>query len=63
MKIYLKEIRQKRKLTLIRLSTLTGISKTHLNDIETGKKSPTIEILCKISIVLQVNITDLFECE
>lgn len=34
-----------------------------LNDIENGKRSPTLDQLEKIAIVLNVRITDLFKSE
>lgn len=47
----------------MQLEKLSGISKTTLNYIENGKRSPKLEQLEKIAIVLNVRMTDLFELE
>lgn len=59
-KINIWEIRTIKGLSLSELSDLSGVSKTHLNDIENGKKSPTLNILEKIALALDVNINDLY---
>ena len=61
MKILIWKARKEKKLTLKQLEVLTGISKTTLNYIENGERSPKLEQLEKIAIVLNVRITDLFE--
>lgn len=63
MKILIWEARQKKNLTLIKLASITGISKTTLNYIENNKKPPKLQQLEKIASVLDVRITDLFESE
>ncbi|MES0412622.1 helix-turn-helix transcriptional regulator [Anaerostipes caccae] len=52
--------RHNKNITLKQLQDLTGITKTALNDIENGKKSPTLDQLEKIAKALNVRITDLF---
>ena len=52
--------RHEKNITLKQLQDLTGINKTMLNDIENGKRSPTLDQLEKIAIALNVRITDLF---
>ncbi len=59
-KINIWEIRTIKGLSLSELSDLSDVSKTHLNDIENGKKSPTLNILEKIALALNVNIYDLY---
>ncbi len=58
--LFRSEIRTIKGLSLSELSDLSGVSKTHLNDIENGKKSPTLNILEKIALALNVNIYDLY---
>lgn len=55
------QARADKGLTLKQLETLSGISKTCLNNIENGKTSPTLNELESIAIALDVRITDLFE--
>lgn len=57
----IKEIRKKKDLTIYKLSKLTGIARSYLCELESGKKiNPTIETLYNISTILNVNIKDLF---
>jgi transcriptional regulator with XRE-family HTH domain len=59
----IKQIRQQRHMTLRQLEALSGISKTELSDIETGKKIPTVYTLCAIAKALQVTFCQLISCE
>lgn len=63
MKILTWQARDKKKITLMRLEELTGISKSTLNNIENGKVVPKITQLEKIAKALNMKITDLFESE
>jgi len=55
----LQAIRESRKLSLEKLSDLTGVSKSMLRQIETGKSSPTIATIWKIANGLKVSFTSL----
>jgi transcriptional regulator with XRE-family HTH domain len=55
----LKTIRNTRSLSLDQLSELTGVSKSMLRQIETGKSSPTIATIWKIANGLRVSFTAL----
>ena len=55
----LRLLREERNLSLARLSDLTGVSKSMLRQIETGKSSPTIATLWKIANGLRVPFTAL----
>lgn len=55
------DARIKRKLTLLQLAELTGISKSTLSDIENLKVYPRIDQLEKIAIALDVPIEKLYE--
>ena len=54
-------IRDARKLSLDQLSVLTGVSKSMLRQIETGKSSPTIATIWKIANGLKVSFTSLLK--
>lgn len=56
----LRTIREDRNLSLDQLSELTGVSKSMLRQIETGKSSPTIATIWKIANGLHVSFTALF---
>ncbi len=55
----LKSLRESRSLSLDQLADLTGVSKSMLRQIETGKSSPTIATIWKIANGLRVSFTAL----
>lgn len=57
----LKRIREEKKLSLEKLSELTGVSKSMLGQIERGSSSPTIATVWKIANGLKVSFTSLLE--
>ena len=59
--VYLWELRVLRKLTMSKLSTLCGLSKSTLSNIESGKTSPTLEQLETLARALNVGINDLYD--
>ena len=56
------KIRSSKKLTLQEMEVKTGVSKTAINDIENGKKSPRLDTLQLIANGLDVNVIDLIDC-
>lgn len=59
--LHIKEIRLKKKLTLKDLSVLTGISTSHINDIENNYKIPSLLITILLANALKVDIKEIFE--
>lgn len=55
------DLRAQKGLSLKDLSELSGLSKSHINDIENGNKSPTVNTLCRLSLALDVSPHDLFD--
>ena len=55
----LKSIREKEKLSLEKVSQLTGVSKTMIGQIERGDSSPTLTTIWKIANGLKVSFTSL----
>ena len=55
----LRQIRENRSLSLDQLSELTGVSKSMLRQIETGRSSPTIATIWKIANGLRISFTAL----
>jgi len=53
----LKNIRKEMKLSLEKLSDITGVSKAMLRQIETGESSPTINTIWKIAAGLKIPYT------
>ena len=50
--ILIKPIRISKNITLAQLSRMTGISDTHINDVENNLKEPGISILVRIAHAL-----------
>lgn len=63
MEILTWKARHNKNLTLMKLSDLTGISKSTLNNIENGRVSPTIKQLETIAKALEVRIGDLYDSQ
>lgn len=63
MKILTWQARNDKKVTLVKLSQRTGISKSTLNNIENNRVNPTIKQLEAIAKALEVKISDLYESE
>lgn len=55
----LKRIREEMKLSLEKVSEITGVSKAMLRQIETGESSPTINTVWKIATGLKVSYTSI----
>ena len=59
--ILLKQIRQDKSVTLNNLYKKSGVSTTHINDIENNIKSPSLLVMVRLSKALDVDITDLYK--
>lgn len=59
--ILLKEMRQRKKVTLNKLSEKSGISTTHINDIENNIKKPSLLVMVQLAKALDVDITELYK--
>lgn len=55
----LKKLREVRKLSLEKVSKLTGVSKSMLGQIERGEVNPTVSTIWKISNGLKISFTQL----
>lgn len=63
MKILLWDIRTKKNITLEKLASASGISKSTIQRIESGAISPTMNTMEKLAKGLDMKITDLFESD
>lgn len=59
--IFLKEVREKKNISLQRLSEITGMSKGHLSRIENGETMPTVLSIERIAIALKVDSKELYK--
>lgn len=57
----IKNIREKKNITIYRLSKITGINRSYLTQLENNKKfNPSLEVMYKIANALDVKVDDLF---
>lgn len=63
MKIHLKRLRLQNNFTQEQLSNISGVGRSYISEIETGKYIPTADILCKLCKALGCKLTDLVSCE
>lgn len=61
MRILLDEIMYKRNLTIRQVSIMTGIPKSTIADIASGKTIPRMDIMEQLAKGLKMHISDLYE--
>ena len=61
--ILIKEEREKKGMTLSKLSKKSGVSAAHLSEIEKKFKSPSLLVMVKIAKALDVEITKLYKVQ
>lgn len=59
--IKIKEIRKNKHLTLKQLSRKTGISTTHINDIENHMKDPSFSMMVRLAKGLDIEVRELYK--
>lgn len=59
--ILVKDIRQEKNISLKKLSNKSGVSTTHINDIENNIKSPSLYVMVRLAKALNVDITKLYK--
>jgi len=53
-KINLKKIREEKNISQSKLAILAGISRSYVSEIESGKKTPSLDMLERIAEALEV---------
>ena len=61
MKILLNEIMYKKGLTIRQVAIMTGVPKSTIVDIMSGRSIPRMDIMEQLAAGLKVRITDLYE--
>lgn len=61
MKVLLDQIMYERNLTVRQVSIMTGVPKSTISDIVSGRTSPRLNTLEQLAARLKVRMTDLFE--
>ncbi len=54
-------LRKQKKMSSLDLALEAEINKNYLSDLENGRRNPSLKILRKIAIALQISLSDLFE--
>lgn len=53
-------LRQEKGMSQLSFSFESGIAKSYLSELESGKRNPTVKVLNRIAIALGVTIEELF---
>ena len=59
--LLIKDIRIKKGYTLKQLSRISGVSSTHINDIENNLKKPSFSTILALCKALRVNVNDIYK--
>lgn len=62
-KMRIRAVRKVQGLTIVKLAEISGISKSHIAEIETGEQMPTLPVLCLLAAALNVSPMELFSYE
>lgn len=57
----IKDVRETKNVPLNRLSYKSGVSASHINDIENNLKMPSLLVMVKLAKALDVQITELYK--
>lgn len=57
----IKQLREAQGFTVNKLANLSGISQSHLREIELGNKNPTVETLSYFCEALNITLSDFFK--
>lgn len=55
----LKDVRKAKDISVYRLSQLSGVSETHIRDLERGDKNPSLDTLSRIAAPLGISLPEL----
>ena len=57
----IKFLRKSKKLSQLDLSLEAGVNKNYISDLEKGRRNPTILVLNKIAVALNIDLATLFK--
>ena len=60
--LFVKEERERQGVSVRALAEMAEISKTYLSEIERGERDPSVKIICKIAVALNVPLCYLIHC-
>jgi transcriptional regulator with XRE-family HTH domain len=53
-------LRKERHLSQLRLALDSGLAKSYISDLERGRRNPTVKVLLKVAVGLNVTLEELF---
>lgn len=56
----LRYMRKSKKMSIYKLSQETGISQSHISDLELGRRKPSVETLSRLVVPLGITLSELF---
>ena len=56
----LRSIRKAKNMSVYKLSQLSGVSETHIRDLERGDRNPSIDTLCRLVEPMGIPVSELF---
>ena len=56
----LRDIREEKKMSIYRITQITGVSGQHIKGIEEGTRQPTIETLQRLTAALGTSLAEVF---
>ena len=56
----LKTVRKSKNISVYKLSQLSGVSETHIRDLERGDRNPSFDTLTRLAEPLGLTLSDLF---
>lgn len=59
--VILKSVRVKKNLTIGELAKISGVSKSYISEVENNKKIPTIDVICRLAVALEVKPEELYK--
>lgn len=61
MELRIKDVIKEKKVTVVALAEMIGITQPNMSNIVNGKSMPSLETLDRIASALEVPVTELFE--
>ena len=55
----LKDIRKSKDISVYKLSQMSGVSETHIRDLERGDRNPSIDTIAKITAAMGLSLPEL----
>lgn len=56
----LRHVRKSKNISIYRISMETGISQSHISDLELGRRKPSVETLSRLVVPLGITLSELF---